>query len=110
MSHSFARRICSNAFIRKSVESSATLVCYKVKRGATYCGIWSPGEKPPSSRLCVEARAENARKRSYTTIFTEKRLLKTKELWSTIFLVLGFFDSLNPRLQAPAFGCAGRMR
>jgi len=33
----------------------------------------------------------------------EKQLLKIKELWSLIFSVLGFFDSLNNALQLTAY-------
>jgi hypothetical protein len=33
-------------------------------------------------------------------ILTEKRLLKTKELWALVFSVLGFFYSLNAGPQA----------
>jgi hypothetical protein len=36
-------------------------------------------------------------------MFTENRLLKTQELWVQILLVLGFFDSLNYRVQATAY-------
>jgi transposase-like protein len=63
-----ARPICSNAFTRKSVGSSATLACCKARQAATCSGIWWRCAKPPNSELRAGARAKNSRKRSYTTL------------------------------------------
>jgi hypothetical protein len=48
----------------------------------------------------MTCRLTRLSKKSNFGVFTEKHLLKTKELWTQIFLISRFFDSLNIGVQA----------
>ena len=68
---------------------SATLctnVCWRIAESAVALAL---------SYGFIEHCLTRLSKKSNFGIFMEKRLLKIKELWTLIFSVLGFFDSLN---------------
>ena len=58
------------------------------------------------------SRLTRRSKKSSFGVFTEKCLLKTKELWTLLFSISGFFDSRNEGMQATAYSlhCAAASR